>query len=261
MQTTSQPRSSAFTLIELLVDTAIILILAAVLLPVGTKSRGCVLRASCTSNLKQGSLSFIIWVHDQDQGNPPFRTPFWKGGTQVPNTSTPWPAGSTLPSWLGLQNQVWFQFAWISNQLETPRVLVCPSDKERKPAVFWSNAAEGGFNHPNYQNRSVSYSLWLDAGLVDGVSAFENAQNQILLSDRHLNYDRPASRCSSGFAPVREVLQDTTVTGWQSQARYGHGPIGNIALLDGSVASVSTPGVRELFHRGEDNGTLHYMNP
>ena len=34
-----------------------------------------------------------------------------------------------------------------------------------------------------------------------------------------------------------------------------------IEVLDGSVASVTTPGVRELLHRGEDNGTLHYMNP
>jgi hypothetical protein len=202
-----------------------------------------------------------LWIHDYQLNGLPFRTPFWNGGTQVPDTPPPWPAEVTSPPWLGLQNQAWFQFAWISNELESPKILVCPADKDRKEALFWGGNANGGFNHANYQNRAVSYSLWLDAGYVNGLTDFENSQEHILLSDRHLNYDRPAARCSSGFTPVREVLRDTTVTGWQSKARFGHGTIGNIALLDGSVASVSTPKARELFQRGDDNGALHYMNP
>ena len=211
--------------------------------------------------MKNASLSFLVWVNDHQQSNLPFRTPFWDGGTQVPSEQTSWPDGVTSPHWLGLQNQAWFQFAWISNELESPRILVCPADKEKKAASCFGGNSQGGFNHRNNQNHSLSYALWLDAGINGGVYSYENSQEHILLSDRHMSYDRPASICSSGYTPVREVLRNTTVAGWESRAKFGHVPTGNIALLDGSVASVTTLQVRELFPRADDNGAVHYMNP
>jgi prepilin-type processing-associated H-X9-DG protein len=262
VQTDSLHRRRAFTIIEVVSVLAVIVVLAVLLLPTGYRNRGCVLRSSCVNNLKQASLAYVVWVHDQDQRNLPFWTPFWSGGTQVPGTLSSWPAGVTPPSWLGLENQVWFQFAWVSNQLESPKALVCPSDRLRKPAGDWSDKGDMGFLNASYRNQAVSYTLWVDAGYVNGNLSYENCAEYILLSDRHLSYDGPASTCSSGIAPVREVLHESTVAGWQPQSNFGHGGSGNMAFLDGSIASVTTPQARALFvYRGETNGALHYMTP
>ena len=61
----------AFTLIELLVVIAIIAILAAMLLPAVSKSKGKALRVACISNIKQVGLGVLLWAQDQE-GKFPF---------------------------------------------------------------------------------------------------------------------------------------------------------------------------------------------
>jgi prepilin-type N-terminal cleavage/methylation domain-containing protein len=69
----------AFTLIELLVVIAIIAILAAMLFPALTRSRGIAYRISCTAHQKQLMLAFIMYEHDNNDYLP---WPNWD--------STPW---------------------------------------------------------------------------------------------------------------------------------------------------------------------------
>jgi len=64
----------AFTLIELLVVIAIIAILAAILFPVFARAREQARLAVCTSNFKQYSNAWMMYIQDYDETLPPWST-------------------------------------------------------------------------------------------------------------------------------------------------------------------------------------------
>src|SRR6185436_9144289 len=177
----SPRKSAAFTLIELLVVIAIIAILAALLLPALAKAKARAHRVACISNMKQTGLAFILWVHDHEKNNLPYRVDWTDEGTK-------YGGGTPAPPWAGQQNRPYFQFAWVSNEVDSPKVLVCPSDKKKHVASNWgATDPQGGFRHSNQQENSLSYDLWMDAGInVSGQLSFEEAQEHILISDRNM---------------------------------------------------------------------------
>src|SRR5580658_1927210 len=62
---------TGFTLIELLVVIAIIAILAAILFPVFAQAREKARQTTCTSNVKQIGLAWLMYVQDYDESFPP----------------------------------------------------------------------------------------------------------------------------------------------------------------------------------------------
>jgi prepilin-type N-terminal cleavage/methylation domain-containing protein len=101
-------RSRGFTLIELLVVIAIIAILAAILFPVFAQAREKARQISCLSNMKEVSLSVLMYVQDYDETYP--QSEFWNEAS--------FPAGYSL--WSG-QNVTQ---PYIKNK----QVLLCPDD-------------------------------------------------------------------------------------------------------------------------------------
>lgn len=66
----NRPSARAFTLVETLVVLTIVALLAAILFPVLAQGRLAGQRAACLSNTKQWSLSFQLYVDDNDGGYP-----------------------------------------------------------------------------------------------------------------------------------------------------------------------------------------------
>ncbi len=194
-------KRQAFTLIELLVVIGIIAILAAMLLPALAKSKGKAQRISCVSNVKQVGLGIILWAHDQEGKYPWLVKPADGGSFSL--------------------DKAWQHFALISNELVTPKILHCPSDKARQIADT--------FNGPNgltvLQNAALSYAV--------GTEASEGNSSMHIALDRNIT-GRDGKSCSlagiSGASTTLNPFRDNT--GWTTET---HPSEGNMAMVDGSV--------------------------
>ena len=110
-----QKRPPALTLIELLVVIAIIAILAAMLLPALSAAKMKAQQLKCVSNLKQMTLSYLLYVNDTSKLLPYY-----------PNDPSYF---STL--WMG---------SLINHHAKVNAVRMCPLALDTKPAI---NSSEG----------------------------------------------------------------------------------------------------------------------
>lgn len=210
-------------------------------------------QVACLSNRRQVIRAFHLWAAEHKQ-----TLPWWR------------PASERGTSGAALGNNAWLQFAWLSNELGSPKILHDPADKERLTAVSWTGDPAGGFLNFRYRNRAISYTLGIDAaamtvpgedGLLTTRNDFALAERHILLTDRHMEVDVTNSGCASGLT-VSGVYARPARVGWKETQPTIHGAeAGNVGLLDGSVHQVNRVGLHRLLETGDDNGYLHSLFP
>jgi len=116
-------------LLEVIVLVAVMAVVAAMLLPPVSRSKVYSGRIACVNNLKNVGLADRIFSTDHD-GNYPWML----GGT------------NGTKDFLDDPTQLWRHFAIVSNELSTPKILVCPSRPLKNP--LFRRASPLGFVVP-----------------------------------------------------------------------------------------------------------------
>jgi hypothetical protein len=125
---------------------------------------------------------------------------------------------------------LWRHFAALSNEFNSPKRFICPSDRERRDANSWSEFTNNHF---------VSYAL--------GFSATEETPQSILAADRNIRLD------GAVLTDVILSFPSNVVVTFDQRL---HNEAGNLLLMDGSVQQVPSRNLSEFFlDAHQANGT------
>jgi prepilin-type N-terminal cleavage/methylation domain-containing protein len=244
-----QQTKKAFTLIELLVVIAIIAILAAMLLPALAAAKKKAQKINCVNNLKQIGIAFRIWSQDNSDKYPMTVSPA-QGGPACPNYQGPPvanPSQTPFNQWaIASQGTYAYSvFQVMSNELSTPKVVLCPSDNVRNtPNLNFVSTGAGTFN-----NGYVSYFF--------GRDTTEANPQSILAGDRNLA--NSANAISYQYTNTVVCFGTNAAAGsaisWATSVQ--HEKNGNLLMTDGSATSVSSSGLRQALGNTQDPSAIN----
>jgi prepilin-type N-terminal cleavage/methylation domain-containing protein/prepilin-type processing-associated H-X9-DG protein len=208
---------SGFTFTELLVVLGMLALLALLAVPVLANGKAGSQRAVCAGNLARVGRALATWGAERGDLYP------WQAQASL---------GGTFNHPSGLNNNIWFQFSWVSNELATPRILACPSDRLVKVAENFGLGPEGLLNN-QYQNRAISYTL---------SHPYPEDGRLVLSTDRNVIFGAGlGSGCSYfGDGPIAEFGLPQH-NGWGT---FMHVNSGNLLFNDGSVEQTNNDGLR-----------------
>jgi prepilin-type N-terminal cleavage/methylation domain-containing protein/prepilin-type processing-associated H-X9-DG protein len=192
-----QSEAGAFSLIELLCVIAIIGILAALVLPAVSKARGPARRTQCVGQLRQIGIAFHSFSHDHN-GKFPMAVSRQSGGSL-----------EFVRNAYRVDGDFYFgfrHFQALSNQLGSPKPLICPMDTRMPAGVF-----------PDLKNENISYFI--------GLSATTELPMSLLAGDRNVRIVSAADNTLLRVAPGSSLR-------WTAGL---HDYKGNLLFADGHV--------------------------
>lgn len=215
----SNQRNQALTIIEVLIVIAILAVLSALLLPAFFAAMGKAQKTNCYNNLRQIDISFLVWADDYN-GKFPMEVSVTNGGTME----------------LVATGNVAACFQVMSNELSTPKILLCPEDKSR----VWATNYSSGFD-----NSHISYFV--------GVAADTNHHRAFLAGDDNFAIEGVAVK--SGLLQISTNIPIV----WNSRRHVSPNShfwtaardrfVGNILFDDGSVKQTTSSNLCQLFHQ------------
>ena len=200
----SHQRNQALTLFETIVVIAVLAIALAMILPALAKAKRRSSKLNCASNIKQIGIAFRLWEGDNNDKYP-MAVSVTNGGAME----------------LIATGNVAACFQVMSNELSTPKILLCPEDTKRIAATNFST----GFSGAN-----ISYFINADA--------VETYPQMILDGDDNLLVD------GKPVQPGILNLRPGTTIGWTKDRHHG---VGNIGMADGSVQQTTSRSLNSAF--------------
>lgn len=220
------------TIVEFIVVVAVLFVVAAMVLPNFERRRPPAYRIKCVNNLKNVGMAFRIFATDHDDRFP----------MDVSSTS----GGSK--EFVDDRNQIWRHFLVLSNELSTPKLVLCPKDAERIEATaFATNRPATGSAQsfvPFASNTNISYFI--------GVQATETNPDSLLAGDRNLTNDMPFLRYH--IPAVRSLGTNHTAQRGVGFDHHIHAHAGNILMGDTSVQQLDTRRLRQALR---ESGDIH----
>jgi type II secretory pathway pseudopilin PulG len=193
MKLSPKGTARAFTLIELIVIVLTLIVLAVILVSGLVKARRQALDRNCFVNLEFIGMAFRTWAVDHS-GKWPMQVSTGSGGTKE----------------LVGTGQAFGHFRVISNELFTPKLLVCPRDKTKVVAKDFGLGLS---------DRNVSY--------------FVSTEGDEYIPQMFASGDRNLSFRGQPIRPGLFVL--TTNNTSISWTKAVHNSCGNVGLADGSA--------------------------
>jgi len=183
-------------LIDVLAIVAAVVVVLGLVLPMLAKSQAKGCRINCVNGVKQVGLAFRIWAGDNNDKFP-MQVSTRAGGTMELLGTSPVAA----------------QFIVMSNELSTPKILLCPYDTKRTQVANWTNLTDA----------NLSYFVVPEAD--------EPLPQMWLTGDRNL---------TSNSVPLKSgmfTFKASTLMSWTADM---HKHQGNLGFADGSVQQITT---------------------
>lgn len=222
MKTTNR---SAFSVFELLIVIVTVMLVAAVILPHFGRSRPTNCRLNCANNLKQVGLAFRTWALDNNDKYPMAVSTNQGGSMELIDSGYAFP-----------------HFRVMSNELSTPKILICPdeTDSWRVPANTFA------MTNPPSSATSISFTNDNNLSYFAGVDATQENPNMTMTGDHWLSLN------GKSLGHGLHTITNGAKVAW-SKSPSGHNGGGNLGLADGSVVQITSGYLPQLFMNQSTN--------